>query len=342
MGRIAARAKNEHRGRITAVTLILLLIFSVSFLSACGETGDTASAGAGSRNAVFTVGGENCSVEEAKVILLQFQKDSSDQYGIDMWENENVDRTGLVQYIKNSAVSQLAQVYSLNVTAKELGIELTDVETQTTEEAAQAYLNSLSKEEKKYLGISDGATQQLFASYLLAQRTYDYITRNVSTEVSDSEALVMDVKQIGVSDEITAEAILERARDGEDFASLASKYSQDSETELFVSRTTFDDDSVLEQILALGDGECTDVIEYDGMYRIYYCDQYFDEERTDENRAVVLEQRRADTVEELCKTYADPEDAVLRNSVWGKVEVDTTLELAGPSFREVYESFFPG
>ncbi len=341
MRRTATRKKTGRGRRIPTVTMALLLVVSLSFLSACGETEDTASAGAGSRNAVFTVGGENCSVEEAKVILLQVQKDSSDQYGIDMWENENVDRTGLVQYIKNSAVSQLAQVYSLNVVAKELGVELTDVETQNAGEAAQAYLNSLSKEEKKYLGISDSATQKLFASYLLAQRTYDYIAQNVSTEVSDSEALVMDVRQIGISDEITANAILERARDGEDFASLASKYSQDSETELFVSRTTFDDDAVLEQILALSDGECTDVIEYDGMYRIYYCAKYFDEERTEENRAEVLAQRRIDTVDELCRTYADPADAVLRNSVWGKVEVDTTLELAGPSFREVFEAYFP-
>ncbi len=324
--------------RIRAAVLALLLIGSLALFTGCGGSEDSAS---GSRNAVFTVAGADCSVEEAKVILLQFQKDCAGQYGIELWENENVDRTGFVQYLKNSAVSQLAQVFTLDAAAKGLGIELTETEKETASEAAKEYLDSLSREEKKYLGISESTTQQLFERYLLAQRTYGSITQNVSTEVSDSEALVMDVKQIGVSDEEMAASILAQAREGEDFGLLASRYSQDSETDLFVSRTTFDSDLVNEQIFALDEGECTDVIEYDGMYRLYYCEKYFDEERTEANRESVIEQRRTDAVKEFCEEYADPANSVLRNSVWGKVDVDATLELSAPSFREVYESYFP-
>ncbi len=317
--------------RLTVLALVAVL--ALSLLAGCG------SSSGGSRSAVFTIGGKSCSVEEAKIILLQFQKESANLYGIDVWSNEEVDQTGLAQYIKNSTISQLARIYALDIAAEEMEIELTDAETERAAAAAQEYVDALGKNEKKYLAISENDAQQLFEHYLLAQLAYTQITQNVSTEVSDSDALVMDIKRISVSSEDSAQEILDRLADGEDFSSLAYKYSQDSEIDLYVARDTYDEE-LTDVLFALDDGEYTGIIEQDDMYCIFYCDRYFDEERTEENKEHVLTQRREAAVDEACNGYDIAEDSVLRNNVWSKVDIDTSLELTAPSFREVYEEYF--
>src|SRR5699024_1124298 len=97
----------------------------------------------------------------------------------------------------------------------------------------------------------EGDVQELFERYLLAKKLYTSLTESVSSEVSDDEARVMDVKQIRVSDQKTAEAIASQLEGGADFAALAAEYNEAQATEIHVTRTTFDQE-ISDQLFALG------------------------------------------------------------------------------------------
>ena len=49
---------------------------------------------------VFKVGSESCSKNDAKVILMNYQKEYSNLYGIDMWEHDYGQEQSLEDYIK--------------------------------------------------------------------------------------------------------------------------------------------------------------------------------------------------------------------------------------------------
>ncbi len=329
------KKKTKSAGKFCILVLTGMLCFSAFFFAGCGSS----SSGSRSSGSVFTVGKENCSKEDVKVIILQYQKNYSSMFGVDLWTSGQVDRNELEDYIRNSAVSQLARVYALDSAGEGLGIVLTEEEKQQASLAASEYSESISKEEKTYLGISESDLGKLFERYLLAEKAYDQIIASVSTEVSDDEALVMDMQVICVSDADQAANLLARLGDGDDFTALAQSYSENGDIDLALTRSTFDN-AVTDRLFSLGTGEYSDVIEIGGKYYLFYCENYFDEKLTEENKADVLEQRREDTVDEVCAAFADPADSVLRSSALSKIEIDTTLPLEGPSFLEVYKKYF--
>ncbi len=273
------------------------------------------------------------------MILLQFQKDYSSMYGINVWDNASVDQTELVRYIRNCTVSQLARVYALDLAGEGLGIALTDEETGLARSAAKEYLDAMDKEVEKYVGAGESEAEDLFERYRLAQKTYANIVAGVSTEVSDEEALVMDMQQICVSSADLASTLLSRLRSGDDFTALAQSYNEAAYIDIPVSRTTFSSD-ITDQLFSLDTGEYSGVIETDGMYCLFYCENYFDEALTEQNKANVLNRRRESAVDEVCAAYADPAETVFNSSSWAKVETDLSLDLTGPSFREVYQLYF--
>ncbi len=319
------------RGTLSSVGI---LVICALFMAGCGG-----SSGSGGSSTIFTVGGENCSRQETRAIILQYQKECASTYGLNLWTDSAVDRTELVDYIKNSAVSQLAWVYTLDAAAEGMGIVLSDYEVDQTKAAAAYYLDSMDEAESEFVDISESDAQELFERYLLAEKAYTAIIDGVSTEVSDNDALVMDIQEICVPDVDTAYEILGKLQDGDDFTGLAETYSTNDEISITVTRDTFND-TVSDIIFSMDTGDYSDVIGIGNDYYIFYCENYYDEALTAQNRANVLEQRREDAVREVCDSYADPADSVLREDNLEKIEVDTSISLTGPSFREVFQYYF--
>lgn len=63
---------------------VLAVVLACSaMLGACGNPLEAVIA-----KPVFKVGSESCSKDDAKVILMNYQKEYSNLYGIDMWEHD--------------------------------------------------------------------------------------------------------------------------------------------------------------------------------------------------------------------------------------------------------------
>ncbi len=318
--------------------MLILPLTCVLFLAA-GCSSNIPIVSAVTQPYVFSVGSEKCPVEEAKMILLQYQKEYASLYGIDLWDHDYGASESLETYVKDLTASQLAEVYTLDIIASEQDVELSEDEKAQTVAAAQEYMQGLSEEELEYLGIDEDQAAALYERYLLAQKLYTSLTENVSQEVSDDEARVMEMEQIVLTDSGTASDLLAQLESGSDFDSLAESYSESDTTSLTVNRSTYDDE-VTEVLFAMDTGDYSDVLEIDGQYYIFYCTNYFNDELTESNKENVVSQRMEDAVTSAYNSYTEQLDSVLNEDVWDEVTVDTSLELSGASFEEIFETYF--
>lgn len=166
---------------------------------------------------VFKIDKEVCKKKEAKVYLTNYMNIYGNAYGVSLRKQKSV-QEDLEQYVKDLTISQLSKIKCMNGIAKEQKIELTKEEEQIAEAAAKEYYESLSKEERKYMG----ASQSLIGS--------------VDEEVSDDEARIIEGMQIFVKDSGKADEVKKRLKRGEDFASVAASCNEETRTDIKFGR----------------------------------------------------------------------------------------------------------
>lgn len=305
-----------------------------AMLGACGNPLEAVIA-----KPVFKVGSESCSKDDAKVILMNYQKEYSNLYGIDMWKHDYGQEQSLEDYIKDLTLAQMAQVYTLDIIASEKEVTLSEEEQKKVTEAAKTYLDGLDDAEREYVGVNEKQTEKLFERYLLADKLYESLKTDVNQEVSDDEARVMRVKQIYITDQAKAQSYLTQLQGGTDFETLAQTVNEADAVDITVNRSTFSDE-IIQKLFALTDGGITDIIEADNGYYIFYCSSAFDAELTDEHKKDVLEQRMSDAVTDTYADYMSQLSSKENQDVWSEVTVDTSLKLESASFMEVYAQYF--
>ena len=109
------------------------------------------------------------------MILMNYQKEYSNLYGIDMWEHDYGQEQSLEDYIKDLTLAQMAQVYTLDIIASEKEVTLSEEEQKKVTEAAKTYLDGLDDAEREYVGVNEKQTEKLFERYLLADKLYEII-----------------------------------------------------------------------------------------------------------------------------------------------------------------------
>lgn len=319
--------------KITAITLAVA--GAAVFATGCNPL-DSLNA---SSNYVFQIGKGKCSPKDAKMILLNYQKEYGNIYGIDMWAHDYGEGQSLEDYVKDLTLAQLAQVYTLDVIAEEQEVTLSENEQELVSQAADEYFSGLSEDEIAYMEIEKDDASRLYERYVLAQKLYTTLTEGVEQEVSDDEARIMQLKQIYTADEAKAASVCEQLQNGGDFDTLAASNNEAETIDINVSRTTFSED-VTEKIFALQDGGISDIITTDDGYYIFYCVSAFNAELTEEHKADVLEQRMTDAVNSAYETYTSELDSSVNEDIWESVKVDTSLKLEGSSFLEIYDKYF--
>lgn len=326
------RLKSKMKRNTAGVLAGILL--GTAFLGGCSNPVSTIL-----EKPVFKVGKESCSREDARAILMNYQKEYSNLYGIDMWEHDYGQEQSLEDYIKDLTLAQMAQVYTLDVIASEKGVTLSEDEQKKVAEAARTYLDGLEDTERDYIGLSEKKAKKLYERYVLAEKLYETLKKEVNQEVSDDEARVMKFKQIYTADAAKAQDYMAQLQAGADFESLAQTANEVDTVDINVNRTTFSDD-VSQQLFALTDGGVSNIIEIDGGYYIFYCSSAFDAELTEAHKMDVLEKRMSDAVTDTYADYMSQLSSKENQDVWSEVTVDTSLKLESASFMEVYQQYF--
>lgn len=290
-----------------------LLIFYTISLSGCASIPENTkivlTTGL-SDDEVFKINTSVCSKEEFMVYLTNLQNKYETIYGADIWSKEDTEDS-LEEKIKDSVLTELEQIKTMNLMAQQYNITLSSEEEEMIQTAASQYMASLSDDEINVLGVSQSSIAQMYREYAIANDVYDTIIGGVNPEISDDEARIITVEQIGIKTYTTdsdgnrtdfteeekqkayqeiSEA-LQKAEAGEDFDSLISEYSDVSESTLSFGHGE-EDEAYEEAAFNLATDEISDIVETDDGYYIIKCISTFNKDETDANKIKILETRK--------------------------------------------------
>jgi len=286
---------------------------------------------------VFQMGDVSCSVKEAKVYLANYQNIYGEAYTLDLWEHDFGDES-LEAYIKTITLNKLVTVACMTQLAEQKGLALTEEDEANILEAASAYYDTLSKEDKAYLSVSETELAEYYRHYVLAQKVYYHLTGEINGEVSDDEARVMEVMQIYVTDAEDAAAVRSKLLNGEDFASVANLYNELPSIQAHICRDDLPE-AAEEVAFRLDDNEISEVIQTENGYYFIKCLDKYNEELTEANKITIVEKREKEAFDDVYNEFISHLTSYINEDVWEDLEIDSTSGVKTDRFFEVYETY---
>ncbi len=323
--------KRQIKYRLLAVFLLLALQLAGCQL---GDTQVMVSAGF-SDNDVFKIKNEVCTLPEARVVMTNYQNMYATMYGIDLWKHK-FGSNDLENYVKDLTISRLAQIMAMDFLAEEKDISLSKEEKGKIQEAAEEYYNSLNDTEKEYMHVKQGDIEILYKRYGLANKLYTHLTQGVDDEVSDDEARVMEAQQIFVTSKEKAKEVAGQLKEGTDFLSVANIYNEASEIEVTFGRNDVAPE-VEKVAFSLENDQVSRRIKTDKGFYFLKCINHYNQEKTDDNKSVILEKRRKEAFDDVYMEFLDTLSSEFNEQVWEQVKVEVNQEVKTDSFFEVYE-----
>lgn len=348
-----------HKKRIV-FCLFLCLLFGL--VTACGgEPGGNTrvvfTTGPG-KDEVFRIGNRICTKAELMVYLTTTQNQYEKVYGEQIWKT-SLDGVTLEENIKETVLEKIAQIKTMYLLAKEKEIELSKQEEELVTQAAAEYFNSLNETEIELMEVSLETIENLYLEYAMANKVYLQIIRDINPEISDDEARTITVqhilmrtcskdskgKWVPFSEQRKQEIYKEMdkvrtlALTGEqDFAELASRYSEDST--LTYSFGKGDMDVAFEQAaFNLETGEISEIVESESGYHIIKCISTFDRAQTDANKLQIVEKRRNEVFGQEYDRFVEKLARRLNQNLWEKIELLHDSRVTTCDFFEIYEKY---
>lgn len=323
----------KNKGKAMAVVLFMSMA-----VSGCkvGSTEVVVNSGF-SGSEVFRIKDEVCTLSEARVFLTNYQNIYADMYGVNLWKHK-FQENELETYVKDVTVSQLAQILAMDFLAEEKDISLSEEEQSKIKEAAKAYYDSLNDAEKQYMHVSEGDIEKLYRRYGLANKLYTHLTGDVNAEVSDDDARVMEAAQIYVTDENDANEIENQLSNGADFMSLAGTYNETVEIEVAFGRNDVPKE-VEEVAFSLENEQVSGKISAENGWYFIKCINNYNQELTDANKSVILEQRRKEAFDDVYSEFLEELPSEFNKEVWKEVKLENDKEITTDSFFKTYEKY---
>lgn len=311
------------------------------------------------KDEIFRIEGISCRLPEIMVYLTNSQNQYESVYGPEIWK-ANAEGVTLEQNIKDTALARIAQIKTMNLLAKEHGVELSDQETEMAKEAAKAYFSSLNDTEKGQMGVTEEVIAGLYAEYALANKVYQFIIRDINPEISDDEARTITVQHVlvktyaldgtGARIEYTGNAkakayerakeVLDLARqDDTDFEQLIEKYSEDNKGTYSFGKGDMEE-NFENAAFNLGTGEISDIIETKYGYHIIKCITTFDRTETDANKVKIVEERKKEVFGQEYDTFVRSLTRNLNEELWNSVTFLNDPEIKTSNFFDIYGEYF--
>mgnify|MGYP005758296135 FL=1 len=286
---------------------------------------------------LFKIGKSVCTLPEAMIYVMDYQRQYEGVYGVEMWEHDFGGIT-FENYVKDTIVDQLASMKAITLLAGDYEVSLSSDEEKKVSQAAEDYYGALTEEQIEYMDLELKDVESLYRDHALSGKVYEEITKDVNTEVSDDEARIITVQQIRLDSAETAQSVKEQLDEGRDFAAVASSYSLDSQVTYTFGRGEHDA-AYEEAAFALENDQVSDVIETEDGYYILKCVNNFDQEATEDNKVTMVEKRRDELFESVYEKLVADTPSQFNSRLWEKVHfADWTGEMP-PDFLAIYEEY---
>ena len=288
---------------------------------------------------VFLIDGEACTLPMMKLLLMNNMNLHGESYGINLLTNEDLKvQKKFEQYVKKISMDEITRVYSMAALAGARGVSLTDAQKELAQWAGEDCFQSLTEEEVAYLDITQEEVQSIYEKYALAELLYESLVQDVNEEVSDDEARIMEVRQIYTSSEEQACKALAELSEETEFSTVAANYNEADEIKLTLQRGMLPEEAET-IVFSMEDGEVSDLIQTDEGYYIFYCDNKFDEEKTQAHKKDIVEQRKQEAFHSVYDPFLETIHSKLNESVWKSISIREMEQFSYADFYEIYEKY---
>lgn len=341
--------------------IIVLLLAALLLLSGCNKESSNTKVVLTTgfvKDEVFRIETISCSVPEVMVYLTNIQQRYQHMFGDEIWDM-SWDGVRLEDNIKETTLSQLAQIKTMNLLADKHGVILDEGEMERVREAAQAYYDSLNDTERQVMQVTEEVIENMYAEYARAEKVYEFIIRDINPEISDDEARTIIVQQIllktytldgtGKKIDFSEEAkagVYERAREilamaqeeGSDFEQLIITYSEAEKGTYSFGKGEMD---VVFETAAfnLGNGEISEIVETEYGYHIIKCISTFDREETDANKIKIVEERRDEVFGREYEEFVSSLTRNLNENLWESIMLTEEEGVSTSNFFEIYDQY---
>lgn len=322
------RKQQFLRGRLTALFLALSLLF---VLTACS--------GMELENKTEQVDGY--SRGQAMIVVANERNRYQNLYGPEIWEARFGDTdSSFEQYMIQNVKSFLEQIRTLTLLSEERGVTVSSQERDEIRRLAKQFYTGLSEADLHYIGCTEEDVQKLYLDYYVANKTASLLVSGADAELSDSEAKIIDVQQIVTGSLKKAKALLKMIKiDGDDFGTLARRYSESNEIEKTLKRIP--DGNTYEKVaFSLDEGQISNIVEMDGLYYIIKCTNGYDEEATLERKDSLEAAILDDAFMEVYGPYQKEHTVRFTESFWSRIDFSEGQDSTVTDFFDLFQESF--
>lgn len=320
--------------RWLCVLLALICAFAVT---GCGsdateETG---------KEVVLRYNGQNIEIDEVYIYAQTVKEEYESKYGSDVWKQSIVTDDGLemdaVDAARRQAISKLIKTKTLITKSGEYGISLTASEQKDQDTAAQEFYDKLTDAQIAEVGLELDTVKRVLRESALADKIYDYVMKQSSTEISDEQARMStfydmffecysedDYGNITLysQDKIDeqkkkADAAYESIVEALDGTDMDISFLGSAKELKYAGTHTMSRDDILSTygqdtldiLYSMSDGEISTVVETEYGYHIFQMISITDEKATAENKKKLTDAADAEYYDNLMKDWIDELDS---------------------------------
>ena len=284
---------------------------------------------------------EEYTKEQAMVIISNERNRYENAYSEDIWKISVDDEgTGFDKLTIQNVKSYLEEIKLLCMLADERGISITSTERDIVRQMTDEYMAGLDEGDLEYIGCTREDVQKMYTDIFQAEKLINSITGTVDSEISDSEAKVISIQQIVTADEKKAKAILKRIKiDGENFNSMASRYTEDEEIDLKLMRSDNDEDIITRTAFSLEENEVSNILFKDGLYYIIKCTDGYAEEDTLLRKARLEEAMNNKAVMDIIGPYRNEHNIQFVERFWNNMDFSEPDGSEAEDFFDIYNEY---
>ena len=274
---------------------------------------------------------------ETMVILTTERLRYEDVYTEEIW-TASVDKNGTT--FESVLIPQvhdfLIELKTMSSMAEDHEITLTSREKELVTEAAAKYYMALGKEQAETFGLKQDQVIELYTDYWTSEKLVEKLTTDMELEVSDSEAKVITVSQIVVSDRAKAEEIHALVTEEHaDFHAIAAEKSEAEEIKVQIHRG-MKGNSFESAAFQMAEDDISDVILDQGNYYILKCIDDYDEEATRLRKDQMMHDKKTEAFHAGYQAYKEEHPLVGDEDFWSSLSITASPKVEADFFA-IYE-----
>lgn len=244
-------------------------------------------------------------------------------------------------YLLGQAQEFLQEMKWMNLLAKDKEIIITSAEKEEIRKLSEEYYESLTEDDIAYMGVKEDDVRTMYEEYFLSNKVVSELTKDMNLEISDSEAKVITIDQIVLSDGNTAQDVLNQVNeDGADFEAIAREYSEDNEIQKQLGRGEARK-ALEDAAFSLTAGDISPVVEDNGMFYIIKCVSDYDEDATQARKDSLYQQRKKDAFGQIYNQFKTENPVTFSNDIWDGIKFSIDDKTTTTNFFDLYRKHFP-